>query len=94
MDNSHGTKTNGSSVNFEIVASMEPGQMDDDFGSGWKVCTQCGDEKPLSEFHKGKVACKVCRSIKKDYVKPKQARHDMIQAALEAAAYRIIKESM
>ena len=45
---------------FEIVAT-------DDFGAGFKVCSMCGEEKPLSEFHKDasskfgrKSACKEC----------------------------------
>ena len=87
MDNSHGTKDNGNS--FQLIASS-----DDDFGAGYQVCTECLDEKALTEFHKGKVVCKKCRSIKKDFVRPKKVRNDMIQQALEAAAYRIIKESM
>ena len=74
---------------IQLIASS-----DDDFGAGYQVCTECLDEKALTEFHKGKVVCKKCRSIKKDFVRPKKVRNDMIQQALEAAAYRIIKESM
>ena len=87
MDSLRSTKEKGSS--FELIASS-----DDDFGAGYRVCTECLDEKALTEFHKGKVVCKKCRSIKKDFIRPKKVRHDMIQQALEAAAYRIIKESM
>ena len=76
-------------TDFQLVASS-----DDDFGAGYQVCTECLDEKALTEFHKGKVVCKKCRSIKKDFVMPKKVRNDRIQQALEAAAYRIIKESM
>ena len=74
---------------IQLIASS-----DDDFGAGYQVCTECLDEKALTEFHKGKVVCKKCRRIKKDFVRPKKVRNDMIQQALEAAAYRIIKESM
>ena len=102
MEDTSRTKDNGSS--FELVASMEPGQMDDDFGSGWKICTHCNDEKPLVEFHLDKSGvygrrswCKLCENEKRRKVKPAKEnnmRHDRIDRALEAAAYRIIKESM
>ena len=99
MDNSHGTKDNGNS--FELIASS-----DDDFGAGYKTCTKCFIQKPLDEFRvepKGvmgrKASCKDCNS-KKRIVKEVTRTgtspfiNDRIQKALEAAAYRIIKESM
>ena len=54
----------GARGSFELVAGASPG---DDFGAGFKVCSMCGDEKPLDEFHKDasgklgrKSACKAC----------------------------------
>jgi len=68
---------------FSIIAS------EDDFGSGFKTCSQCGEEKPLTEFHKGKYECKVCRSTKK----PQKAKqNDVVYQALTDAAYRLLKE--
>ena len=91
MEDVYGSKKSGSS--FELIASS-----DDDFGSGWKVCKTCGDEKPLVEFRvekKGvqgrKAVCKACTPSSAPRVK---VGNDRIQRALEAAAYRIIKESM
>ena len=98
MDSLRETKTDGSG--FQLIATRDefsdcyPYEMDDDFGAGYQVCTECLDEKALTEFHKGKVVCKKCRSIKKDFVMPKKVRNDRIQQALEAAAYRYIKEIM
>ena len=68
---------------FSIIAS------DDDFGSGFKTCTKCNEEKPLEEFHKGKSICKLCRS---DKYFEKKVYNDMIQTAFDNAAYRILKE--
>ena len=96
MDNSHGTKDNGNS--FELIASS-----DDDFGAGYKNCTKCSILKPLDEFWvepKGvmgrKSWCKTCSGTRTIKSPPKKGtiRNDRIQQALEAAAYRIIKESM
>jgi len=70
---------------FSIIAS------EDDFGSGFKECTKCGEEKPLTEFHKGKVECKMCRSTKSK-TKPGKARQDMVYRAMTDAAYRLLKE--
>ena len=105
MENSHGAKKNGGS--FEIIASTEPELMDDDFGVGYKDCKVCGDTKPLVEFRvdaKGvggrKAKCKSCspttntpRTVK-DAHRRGAIRNEMIRLAMEAAAYRIIKESM
>ena len=87
MESNRTSQEEGTGI--QLIASS-----DDDFGAGYQVCTECLDEKALTEFHKGKVVCKKCRSIKKDFVMPKKVRNDRIQQALEAAAYRIIKESM
>ena len=73
---------------FELVGFTSP---DDDFGSGFKVCSKCGNEKPLVEFHKGKAMCKMCRSNK---YKEKTPNNDMVYQAMVDAAYRIIKERM
>ena len=86
---------------IQLIASS-----DDDFGAGYKTCTKCFIQKPLDEFRvepKGvmgrKASCKDCNS-KKRIVKEVTRTgtspfiNDRIQAALEAAAYRIIKESM
>ena len=85
---------------FQLIASS-----DDDFGAGYKECISCFKDKPLDEFRveaKGvggrKAACKACTSIYERTIKspPKKGKisNDRIQKALEAAAYRIIKESM
>ena len=81
---------------FQLIASS-----DDDFGAGHKACKICGMIQPYDSYRaepKGvggrKAICKACsgeRSIKSP---PKRVRNDRIQKALEAAAYRIIKESM
>ena len=102
MEDTSRTKNNGSS--FELVASMESGQMDDDFGSGWKICTHCNDEKPLVEFHQDKSGvygrrswCKLCENEKRRIKRPAKEnniRHEMIRTAFKEAAYQIIKESM
>ena len=100
MEDTSRTKTNGSS--FELVASMEPGQMDDDFGAGWKICKICGDEQPLDNFGveaKGvmgrKAICKGCVKQSPRRVGAKiKASSDRIDRALEAAAYRYLKEIM
>ena len=81
---------------FSIIAS------EDDFACGYKDCKVCGDTKPLKEFAleaKGvqgrKAVCKICNSTR-TIKSPKKGTisNDRIQQALEAAAYRIIKESM
>ena len=94
MDNSHGTKDNGNS--FELVASS-----DDDFGAGWKECKSCLVPKPLDSYNvekRGaggrKAVCKDCTNKVNRSVKIPVQSNDRIQQALEAAAYRIIKESM
>ena len=95
MGNPSNAKEKGSC--FTLIAATEP---DDDFGAGWKVCKVCGEEQPLDNFmveKKGvggrKAICKSCTSTRT----PKNkvvVSNDRIQRALEAAAYRIIKESM
>ena len=74
----------------------------DDFGSGFKTCKECGKPKSLLEFRvepKGvggrKAVCKACMGTetRKAY-KRGNVSNDMIKAALEAAAYRIILERM
>ena len=96
MDSLRSTKEKGSS--FELIASS-----DDDFACGYKDCKVCGDTKPLKEFAleaKGvlgrKAVCKICNSTRTIKSPPKKGKisNDRIQKALEAAAYRIIKESM
>ena len=95
MDSLRSTKEKGSS--FQLIASS-----DDDFGAGYKDCKVCGDTKPLKEFRaeaKGvggrKAICKDCSSERtKKPPKKGKISNDRIQKALEAAAYRIIKESM
>ena len=88
---------------IQLIASS-----DDDFGAGYKTCTKCFIQKPLDEFWvepKGvmgrKAICKKCvntaESWKRNNFGPKtkgKISNDRIQQALEAAAYRIIKESM
>ena len=93
MGNSSNAQEEGSC--FTLIAATEPG---DDFGAGYKVCKVCGDEQPLDNFmveKKGvggrKAICKSCTSTRKNKV---VVSNDRIQRALEAAAYRIIKESM
>ena len=84
---------------FQLIASYD----DDDFGAGYKTCKTCGYGKPLDEFFveaKGvggrKAICKACSSERTIKSPPKKGTisNDRIQKALEAAAYRIIKESM
>ena len=98
MGNSSNAQEEGSC--FTLIAATEPGLMDDDYGAGWKVCKVCGEEQPLDNFmveKKGvggrKAICKSCTSTSR----PKNkvvVSNDRIQRALEAAAYRVIKESM
>ena len=85
-------------TDFQLVASS-----DDDFGAGYKMCKGCLEVKPLDEFwveSKGvmgkKSWCKACSSTRTIKSPPKKGKisNDRIQQALEAAAYRIIKESM
>ena len=96
MDSLRSTKEKGSS--FELIASY-----DDEFGAGYKTCKTCGYGKPLDEFRveaKGvggrKAICRACSSERTIKSPPKKGKisNDRIQKALEAAAYRIIKESM
>jgi len=81
---------------FSIIAS------EDDFACGYKDCKVCGETKPLKEYRveaKGvqgrKAVCKNCNNTP-TIKSPKKGTisNDRIQQALEAAAYRIIKESM
>jgi len=83
---------------IQLIASS-----DDDFGAGYKTCTKCFIQKPLDEFWvepKGvmgrKSWCKACSGTRTIKSPPKRGTisNDRIQQALEAAAYRIIKESM
>jgi len=96
MDGLRSTKEKRSS--FEIIASS-----DDDFGAGYKPCKQCGMIQPLDAYRaepKGiggrKAICRACLSERTIKSPPKKGTisNDRIQKALEAAAYRIIKESM
>lgn len=95
MESNRTSKEKGSS--FQLIASS-----DDDFGAGYKDCKVCGDTKPLKQFRaeaKGvggrKAICKACSS-ERTIKPPKKGKisNDRIQKALEAAAYRIIRESM
>ena len=94
MDSVRETKTDG--TGFQLIASS-----DDEFACGYKDCKVCGDTKPLKEFRveaKGvggrKAICRACSSERTITAKSKKGNNDRIQKALEAAAYRIIKESM
>ena len=96
MDSLRSTKEKGSS--FELIASS-----DDEFACGYKECNTCGVLQPYDNFRveaKGvggrKAICKDCSSERTITAKPKKGKisNDRIQKALEAAAYRIIKESM
>ena len=91
MDSLRSTAKEGTA--FELIASA-----DDDFACGYKDCKVCGETKPLKEYRveaKGvqgrKAVCKVCTPSSTPKIK---VDNDRIQRALEAAAYRIIKESM
>ena len=73
----------------------------DDFGAGYKYCNHCTEPKPLTEFSIDPCGvygrsgwCKDCTTPTEDVLGPKKISNDRIQQALEAAAYRIIKESM
>ena len=102
MDSLRETKTDGSG--FQLIATRDEfNDMDDDFGAGYKNCTKCSILKPLDEFWvepKGvmgrKSWCKACSGTRTIKSPPKKGTisNDRIQQALEAAAYRIIKESM
>ena len=85
-------------TDFQLVASS-----DDEFACGYKDCKVCGDTKPLKEFWVEangvggrKSTCKACSGTRTIKSPPKKGKisNDRIQKALEAAAYRIIKESM
>lgn len=90
MDGTRSTTEKGSS--FELIAST------DDFGSGYKECKLCGEEKPLGEFRVEKKGVQGRKAVCKSCMPPSSPRakvhKDMIEKAFEAAAYRIIKESM
>lgn len=83
-------------TSFHLVAS------DDEFACGPTItCNKCGDEKPVSEFHKDRNMPggykKVCKSCKAEYdrqKKPPKVSNDMVMVALERAAYKIIKEML
>jgi len=58
-----------------------------------KVCSACGDEKSIKGFHRDATRpdgrrdiCKECRK------QGKKVSNDMIQHALNHAAYRLLKE--
>ena len=94
MDSLRSTKEKGSS--FELIASS-----DDEFACGYKECNTCGVLQPYDNFRveaKGvggrKAICRACSSERTITAKSKKGNNDRIQKALEAAAYRIIKESM
>ena len=94
---SNGTpKEKGSS--FELIASS-----DDEFACGYKECNTCGVLQPYYNFRVEardvggrKAICRACSSERTIKSPPKKGKisNDRIQKALEAAAYRIIKESM
>ena len=95
MESDRTSKEKGTGI--QLIASYD----DDDFGAGYKTCKTCGYGKPLDEFRveaKGvggrKAICKACSSERTITAKPKKGNNDRIQKALEAAAYRIIKEAM
>ena len=89
---------------FQLIATRDEfNDMDDDFGAGYKNCTKCSILKPLDEFWvetKGvmgrKSWCKTCSGTRTIKSPPKKGtiRNDRIQQALEAAAYRYLKEIM
>ena len=101
MESNGTSQEKGTSI--QLIASS-----DDDFGAGYKRCKVCGEEQPFDNFRveaKGvmgrKAICKKCvntaESWKRNDFGPKtkgKISNDRIQKALEAAAYRIIKESM
>jgi len=91
MDNSRSTTQKSSA--FEIIAS-EGEKIES------RICSGCGINKPLDEFSKEKLGvagrkakCKEC--VNSSY-KPGVTKitSTMIQQALEAAAYRILKERL
>ena len=99
--------TKDKETDFQIIASDDNGpyihEVSDDFGSGFKTCKECGKPKSLLEFRvepKGiggrKSICKICMGVsdRKKARKNVNVSNDMIRAALEAAAYRIILERM
>ena len=95
MESNGTSKEKGTGI--QLIASYD----DDDFGAGYKTCKTCGYGKPLDEFRveaKGvggrKAICKACSSERTITARSKKGNNDRIQKALEAAAYRIIKESM
>jgi len=81
---------------FQIIGTDD--SIHTDFGCGdTKVCKECGEDKPLLEFHKEalgilgrKAICKSCLHKTKGSIS--HGDNDMIRQALEAAAYRILKE--
>ena len=94
MESNRTSQEKGTGI--QLIASS-----DDDFGAGYKMCKACLGVKPLDEFRveaKGvggrKAICKACSSERTIAAKSKKGNNDRIQKALEAAAYRIIKESM
>ena len=96
MDSVRETKTDG--AGFQLIASS-----DDDFGAGYKPCKQCGMIQPLDAYRveaKGvggrKAICRACLSERTTKSPPKKGTisNDRIQQALEAAAYRYLKEIM
>ena len=104
MESIRETKTNA--ADFQLIAS-DDGSVSytpplTDFGSGFKTCKECGKPKSLLEFRvepKGvggrKAVCKACMGTetRKAY-KRGNVSNDMIKAALEAAAYRIMLARM
>ena len=95
-------ESNGTSqeerAGFQLIASS-----DDDFGAGYKACKQCGMIQPYSAYRaeaKGvggrKAICRACYSERTIKSPPKKGTisNDRIQQALEAAAYRYLKEIM
>ena len=98
MESDRTTQEKG--TDFQLVASSE--LTFDDFGAGWKICNNCNTDQPLDNFGveaKGrsgrKAVCKNCvnKTLKRINAKLKLSS-DRIDRALEAAAYRIIRESM
>ena len=98
MENVYGPKKLGEGMH---IINAEDHPLDDDFGSGYKTCKVCDREKPLVEYRveaKGvqgrKAICKSCSSPIPPKAQKIVVSEDRIQKALEAAAYRIIQESM
>ena len=60
-----------------------------------KVCTKCGEEKPLTEFHKDLIACDGlqhwCKSCKNECQRGYRERNQMQEAVYSRRYYRCEK---